>query len=172
MSLKINTPKKTKDSNFSFMGMFLKNESIVQTNMCVCLYMSTIEWAITHGEIDAHSFALNNWKARSLFRSWVLSSVQKMRIPVGLWTRSTAVSTLLTFWPARCSSTRNDLMKIFHSFYFHFSFFLQKMKHGKENHSMKTNIHNFCRIVPPAPPDLAVVSSISFGSITTSTSSA
>ena len=66
----------------------------------------------------AHNFALNNWKARSLFLSWVLSSVQKMRIPVGLWTRSTAVSTLLTFWPAWWSHKRNDLMRIFHSFFF------------------------------------------------------
>lgn len=31
---------------------------------------------------------------------------------------------------------------------------------------------NICWFIPPAPPDLAVVSSISFGSITTSTSSA
>ena len=86
----------------------------------------------------AHNFALNNWKARSLFLSWVLSSVQKMRIPVGLWTRSTAVSTLLTFWPAWWSHKRNDLMRIFHSF-----FFLQKMKHGKANHYMNIYFFNF-----------------------------
>lgn len=48
-----------------------------------------------------HSFARSNWRARFLFLSWVLSSVQNIRMPVGLWTRSTAVSTLLTFWPAK-----------------------------------------------------------------------
>mmetsp|Transcript_31469 Transcript_31469/g.68796 ORF Transcript_31469/g.68796 Transcript_31469/m.68796 type:complete len:259 (+) Transcript_31469:753-1529(+) len=60
--------------------------------------------------------------ARILFFSCERSSVQKTRMPVGLWIRSIAVSTLFTF-------------------------------------------------CPPAPPDRAVVISMSFGSTWTSTSS-
>ena len=92
------------------------------TNYSVCVWERERERENDRMRIStwwiAHNFALNNWKARSLFLSWVLSSVQKMRIPVGLWTRSTAVSTLLTFWPAWWSRKRNDLMRIFHSFFF------------------------------------------------------
>lgn len=36
----------------------------------------------------------------------------------------------------------------------------------------KVSYIKFPLLIPPAPPDLAVVSSMSFGSITTSTSSA
>ena len=140
------------------------------TNYSVCVWERERERENDRMRIStwwiAHNFALNNWKARSLFLSWVLSSVQKMRIPVGLWTRSTAVSTLLTFWPAWWSRKRNDLMRFFIPFFF-----------PPENEAWKSKslyeylFFQFCRFIPPAPPDLAVVSSISFGSITTSTSS-
>jgi len=74
-----------------------------------------------------HSFARRSWRARFLFWSCVLSSVQKMRIPVGLWIRSTAVSTLLTFCPVGQSWKGRCLQR----YLFPFSFWRENESHGE-----------------------------------------
>ena len=119
------------------------------------------------GDVVTYNFARNNCIARFLFLSCVLSSVQKMRIPVGLWVRSTAVSTLFTFWPEEYVDAwvkRNNRIS-------------KNTEINKQTNHYSTvlnykNSTDFWRTIPPAPPDLAVVSSISLGSITNSTSSA
>ncbi len=64
-------------------------------------------WLFLRALISARCFSSSMSKrrarrmaiARSRFFIWLRSSVQKMRMPVGLCIRSTAVSTLFTFCP-------------------------------------------------------------------------
>ena len=72
------------------------NETVIQVQSYIRLEIIKMGRTTPHA-VGTCSFARRSWRARVLFLSCVLSSVQKMRIPVGLRKRSTAVSTLLTF---------------------------------------------------------------------------
>ena len=111
--------------------------------------------------MDAHSLARSNRKARILFSSWVLSSVQKMWFPVGLG-KDQLLSPPCWHFALHNYWQREINRKVILPFFWFYE--------NKFRELIASNI--WSKVTPPAPPDLAVVSSMSFGSITTSTSSA
>ena len=105
--------------------------------------------------MDAHSLARSNWKARCLFWSWFLLACGKDQLlSPPCWH-----SALHNHWQQEINR------KVMLSFFLVFWEQIQRA-------NWKQYLNHLCKVIPPAPPDLAVVSSMSFGSITISTSSA